>query len=219
MVLFTPTQVKSLLLAGSLSFGLALTASSQEGQPMLPPEGAPQQETSQAEARLQELQAEFQQIAGQLNEVQQQALERDDVQDAINTYEALMQDKISDFNEDAPEMMERQEELVEKLQAPGAQENEAEFQQNYEEYMQLNETLEPIQQELSQDPEIREANQNIEATVVAAMTDIDENAESMIDRLEEIEQEGQQLMMQMQQQQQQQQPQGGEGGQPQPQMP
>ncbi|MCH8541578.1 MAG: hypothetical protein LAT58_12535 [Opitutales bacterium] len=210
MVLLTPNQVKSLLLAGSLSFGFALTASSQEGQPMLPPEGAPQQETSQAEARLQELQAEFQQIAGQLNAVQQEALERDDVQDAISTYESLMEDKISEVHEEAPEMMERQEELVEKLQAPGAQENEAEFQQNYEEYMQLNETLEPIQQQLSQDPEIQEANQNIETTVIAAMTEIDENAESMIERLEQIEQEGQELMMQMQQQQ----PQGG-----QPQMP
>ena len=214
MVLFRPTQFKSLLLAGSLSFGFALTASSQEGQPMLPPEGQPQQqEASPAENRLQELQAEFQQIAGQLNEVQQEALERDDVQEAIETYETLMQSKIADVDEDAPEMMDRQEALVEKLQAPGAQENQEEFQQNYQEYMQINETLEPIQQQISQDPEVQEANENIESTIVAAMTEIDDNAESMIERLEEIEEEGQQLMMEMQQQQQQRAPEGG--GQPQ----
>lgn len=174
---------------------------------MLPPEAAPQQETSQAEARLQQLQAEYQQIAGQLNAVQQKALERDDVQDAITSYEDLMESKIADIDENAPDMMNRQDELVEKLQAPDAQENQEEFQRNYEEYMQINETLQPIQQQLSQDPEIQEANQNIESVVIAAMNDIDENAESMIERLGQIEQEGQQLMMQMQQQQ--------PGGQPQ----
>ncbi len=155
---------------------------------------------------MQQIQMQLQQISMQLSHIQQQALEVQDVMDAIQDYETRLRAKMLALSPDVEDDIRQAEGLVEELRAvadPSAlsPEEVEEFQEKYMEFLQTTQRLQPIEREARMDPEMQDAQAELEDMVKEAMRNVDpgadaimEEQEELIERYIELEQQQQQRM-------------------------
>lgn len=211
MRLFNNTSRKCLALASSVSLFLTTFSLAEETSeaPLLPPPSMEQARPESIQEQLQMLQQEYQQLVNEFTMIQQQANESDEVTEAADAHEKLVEEKIAAADPDAMEKINRIRELGDSLtamQQQGIGQEDAAFQEGVAEYMQIQESLAPLESILSNDEEIQQSQEALNDKVMQVMEQINPNTNRIMDRIDAIQQEAQPLIMQLQQQQMQQMP-------------
>ena len=204
----TVFAVSGLLALGTLAQAQEWGQQAESPEPAQPTIGAPQAEpaTPSPQAELQHLQMQLQEISGQVAEIQQEAFERQDIQDASSAYEQQLRAKMVELSPEIQQDIDAAEELMDELRSvedPGAlspEEGQA-FQEKFMEFQQRAQRLQPIEEQASRDPELQAAQSALETKVLAAMADVNPQSSHLIQEREELVQRYMQLTQQLQQQQ------------------
>ncbi len=160
---------------------------------------------------MQQVQMELQQVMQQLEGIRQQAFQ---LQEVVAKYEAYAEQVREQMVVIAPEIADdlaRVEDIMDELSAvedPQAlpPEELEELQMKYMEFQQMAQRLQPIEQQAAGDPEVRQAQEELEDTVQKAMISISPDTPTMESERDRLIQRYHELEQQIQHQQMQQQP-------------
>lgn len=154
---------------------------------------------------MQQIQMQLQQVSMQLQQIQQQALQVQEVMDAFEAYEVKLREKMLALSPDSAADIEAAEELVKELRSvpdPSmlSEEEAQAFQAKYIEFQQTAQRLQPIEQQVSMDPEMQEARSELEDKVMSAMHGVHPDAEAMLEQHETLVERYMELEQQRRQQ-------------------
>ncbi len=140
---------------------------------------------------MQQIQMQLQQISMQLSYIQQQALEVQAVMDAIQNYETRLRAKMLALSPAVEDDIRKAEGLIEELRGasdPSAlsPEEVEEFQEKYMKFLQTTQRLQPIEREARMDPEMQDAQTELEDMVKEAMRNVDPEADAIMEEQEEL---------------------------------
>lgn len=186
-----------------------------------PQERAPQQDPEEVQAKLEALHQELEKISIRLSEIHQEALLDADVRKLLVEYESSLTEKIRDAAPGLGEQVDAHEKVLEDISDVGkdgddiSSEEKEELEQLLAQHGELKQQLAPIENQLLNDPEMREARSEYQEELIAAMNEVDPKVEEIIAERMELAQNFmalQQQYLQSQQSLEGQQP-GQQGGQ------
>lgn len=177
--------VMSLLIAGG-TFALE----PEFGAP-LSPAGEPDPAAATMLAEMQQIRTQLQTLSAQLSDLQQQAFEAQQVMDAFAEFEARLRGKMIELEPAVAGDIEEAEGLLEELRTVEdfdalPPEEAMVFQEKFARFQETVQRLQPIEQQASQDPEIRTAQEGLENKVLDAMTEINPDARDLLRQQEEL---------------------------------
>ncbi len=126
---------------------------------------------------------EVQQIQQRLEPISRQALQDEELASQLAELQARVQ---AAMREENPELVDRMEEFQEKMTAAQQASDQAALQNLRLGANGLQQEVQQLQAAVLERPEIRESIQEFEAAHRARMTEIDPEAEALIERLDEI---------------------------------
>jgi len=172
---------------------LAFSSSVLSGQ--LGDEGQMEQQQSDPAA---EVRQQLEQVEQALFTAQEQALEVEAVQEKRDQLQDLINSHIIAANPDMSEVIDRRQVLLNELedhpelQSPDQQPSEP-VMAMIQEYQQLQQQIAPVQQQVFQETEVREAHEDFQATLLAEMERVAPNAPQLMEQREALFQRFQQI--------------------------
>lgn len=144
----------------------------------------------QAEAR--QLMMEYREVAGKLREIQQSAIESNpELAERHEAYQAMLNEAMVE-NGASPEATRAElKEIRDKVSNGEVEPGEQQALRN--EFRSKRQELAQARQEAMSMPEVQEAGQSLRTATIAAMKDHDPKTEQLISRMENIQQQMQQL--------------------------
>ncbi len=138
------------------------------------------------EEDVQQLYQEFMEINMRLQQVQEEAMEDENVAVEAESYSNLISKKIKEIDTEAGAMVDRREEMITKFDE--AQGNgDVETMQNLEkEYTELNTKLQPFLQRVMEDEEVVARKDKFEAILIAKMGEIEPETDKLFARINEL---------------------------------
>lgn len=208
----TRGQMRLVLLAGLTALAgagiWAIASAQQAGQSPSP--------NSAARSTIQEIQqarAELEDLRNQLETIQENVVKKNPaIQDAQANLQDLLMEKMTSEDLKPQQAMERMQDLESKLEAGDME--QAEKQETQKSLRSIRSALMEAQKQALEDPEVKQARQDLSQDLLAAMKDQNPKTEQIIQEMRSTQQRMQQLIQQAQSQMGQQ---GGQSGQmPQP---
>lgn len=135
----------------------------------------------------QELITELQQLQAQLQPIQQQVLQDPEIQTAQQTLAADIQEAMAEMDPSTPERLERLQELMTQAQAAQEEQDATAMGEIVAEARALEEQLQAAQAAAIESPEIAPRVEEFEARILEKMVEVDPEAESMIERAQELD--------------------------------
>jgi hypothetical protein len=161
----------------TFAFGLAAPAAAQQMMP-------PQQELPDSVQRLME---EFQETEARFSALQGQAIqESSELQSRQQEIGLMVNDAMREIDPQAEDRIQRLQALEQEAMAAQEDEDMAGFQALLMEAQELQAALQAAQEEALERDEIQDAIEGFQADVLAAMTELDPEAESMLERLQDL---------------------------------
>ncbi|HSH42962.1 MAG TPA: hypothetical protein VK973_12630 [Arenicellales bacterium] len=193
----TPT-VRAALIAGALAIGIPGAAVAQSSGE----QAAPSPEAPAVMQEIQSKQQEIQQLMSELRQLQQQATEANpELAAEQEDYRELVINTMSAKDFDPEAEIEELRALQSELQNDGEL-DQAERRSKMQELEQKTQQFRSRQQEALQTEDVQTAREELDGKIKAAMQEQNPEAENMIARLTELQQEYQQLLQEAMQQQQ-----------------
>ncbi|MFP4261288.1 MAG: hypothetical protein ACLFS1_09435, partial [Opitutales bacterium] len=156
--------------------------------------------------RLQELQAEFQQLNAEIESVQRQASDDPKASDALEAYRVELTKQMKEIEPDKAELIDERDELYNQLMA--LSENTDPSEEETQKLQTLGQRFNEVRQELSvvetqanQSGPVQEAFNAYNDAIMAAMNEVDSNIDQKIKQREELTEEFSTLRNAIQQQQ------------------
>ncbi len=146
----------------------------------------------------QQLYEEYLEINERLQQLQQQALQNEEVAEHYEEYSSFLDDKIREIDPGASDLIQQREETIESIeeaQMGGDMETAQHLQQ---EDQQLNQQLQPYMQQAMEDPEVQERRDEFEEHLIDEMEQIDPEAVPLFNRMEELSRELDRMMQEQQ---------------------
>lgn len=184
------------------SVALAIGSGWALAQPNPTPEGVElSAKQRQVQAQLQEIEQEFRDIGAKLRSIEQNALARDGVAEAQDTYRSMVVEGIVEAKPELSDSLEKRAEYVSYMQAVRNGEALPDGMTSDEiisEYNRLHQKISPVEQEVMRDPAVQEAFHNFQQRLVSTMQQIDGNSQNYLARQNELRQTYQQLVEELQ---------------------
>lgn len=184
------------LMAGALVLPGTLTAQAQG------PQGAPSAMPAEVQEEIQRLQQQMQQIEERLSSIQQQAASHPEIVELNEKFNTKVIARMTEINPETEGQIEEQRELVDELVAMGNyQELEGDqrntYEQKVQEYQQIQNNLQQAQAQAMQDSTVQQLRDQLNDKLVERMTEIDDSAEELIERREQLIARFEQIRQQM----------------------
>lgn len=163
-----------------------------------PQQQAPQP-TAEQQQQIAALQQQFAQISERLQAIQSKALETEEVQEKRGEFDQALNTAIIAVNPSAEPLVEQRTEVLaalldhEDIRKP-AEQRSPEFNQQVEVFRQLDQQLQPMQQQAASQPEVVEAQQEYETVLIEKMEEIDSDTPNLLASHNQIMQQFQQIM-------------------------
>lgn len=142
---------------------------------------------AQLPAEAQELIAELQQIQSALQPIHEQALQHPEIQAAQQELGADIRTAMTEVDPATPERMARLQELIEQGQAAQAAQDEAKLSEIAGEARAVQERLQAAEAAAVQRPEIAPRLEDFQARLLERMLEVDPEAESLLERAQELD--------------------------------
>lgn len=179
------------------------------------PQGQPAQQqaqdTTQIQAKLEELHRELEKVSVRLNDIHQEALLEEDVREMMVDYEKGLSEKILESAPDLEEQVTEHKKVLEKLSDLGGDAEKPEIEALLTEHGALKQQLAPIENQLLNDTEVREARMEYQEELIAAMNEVNPEVEEIIEERMTLAQNMMAIQQQYLQSQQSRAPQSGQG--------
>lgn len=137
----------------------------------------------------QELTAELQQVSQRLAGIQQQAMQDQELQQQQAATQETVITAMIDLDPEAQENIERMEELQGDLQTAQEEADQERIGSILQEQRQLQQSLQQTQAQAMQQEEVVASIESFRESLVAAMVEIDPEAEELLQRQEELQTE------------------------------
>jgi hypothetical protein len=173
------------LLAGMITTGaMALTS---EGDPLPNRETTERASANELEQRFMQIQAELQEVASELQPIQQEAQNRPEVQESLLSYDVALTEAMAQMAPDHAEEIRRRGQLFAELVQAGDPselnaEEVAQFQQSAQEFQNLREGLGELEMEAQSSDAVRGEFSNYQDVFMGAVIEIEPRAEALLER-------------------------------------
>lgn len=134
----------------------------------------------------QELIGELQQLQTRLQPIQQEALQDPEIQAAQQALGAEIQEAMAEADPSTPEKMQRLQELMVQAQAAQAEQDAAAMNEIVTEARALEQELQAAQAAAIESPELAPRVEAFEDRLLERMVEVDPEAESLLDRVQEL---------------------------------
>lgn len=142
--------------------------------------------TISEDASPQELMVELQQIQQELGAIQQQALERPQIQGERDSLEIRLRDEMRAVDPEAPAKMERAEALGNEFEAAQAAGDDEQARELAMEHQEIQSSLESTQRQVLETDEMSSALASFQESMIEAMNEVDPRTDSLIARADAI---------------------------------
>lgn len=157
----------------------------------------PAPEESGAQAKIAELEEEFRSISSKLSEIEMQAMGNEEVAEAKETFDGMVEEEVVRANpdlEDAVEERSKYAEYIQTVQSGGDLPDDVDLNEVYSKYNSLHQKVMPVEQQVMQKEKLQDAYQDYQAKLVSQMRSIDSEVTDYIERQREIRNEYQELV-------------------------
>ncbi len=172
----------------------------QQPQPFQPqPEQREESRREELGRKMQELETRSREIDAQLERIESQASEQNPaILEKRAELTEIFEEKLDEYGYPAESELERLQQMQQQLQAPGGM-DDAERMELIQEFQEGVQKIQSARERAQQDPEVQRLQHDFEDKRMQAMMAIDENAQALEEKQEEIIHEFSQMREQLQQ--------------------
>jgi len=174
-----------------IGFTMPFMAMAQEGATVPTPKESGKQE------QIAELEKEFRSLSSKLSEIESEAMEKDEVSDARNTFNDMVEKEVLRANpdlEDALEERSKYQKYIRTAQSGGELPEGVDINDVYSQYNSLHQKVMPVEQKVMQKQELQEVYREYQQKLISQMRSIDDEVMTYIERQREIRNEYQQIV-------------------------
>lgn len=144
-----------------------------------------QQADPQAQQELIQVQQQLQEVESRIQEIEKKAMQKEKLQQAQSEYFNELREAAIAINPDVENKFERQDELIDELEdSPElkmpAENRSPDINQKIGEFQQLRNEINPVVQQVAQQPEMQQRQAEFEETVIEEMKAVDPQTDELL---------------------------------------
>lgn len=188
-------------LAFSLILGISTPMASFAQEAATVPAPQVQKPKAQVQAKMAELEQEFQAISSKLSQIEMQAMENDKVAATKHLFQEKVEKAVLKEDPDLEDALRKRgkyAEYIETAQEGGDLPDDVDINEVYTKYNAIHQKVMPAEQKAMQRDDLQNAYQNYRQTLFEHMSSIDDNVMDHLERQQEIRAEYKELAANMQ---------------------